>query len=91
MTRSTDRLLALAMLIVGIACFAKLYPALGGRPSATARLEIFGAAGVLSVLAGLLFLPGCCPAPPGTIRPPRCLAAMPRSRRPAIRDCAAQH
>ncbi|WP_246680106.1 hypothetical protein [Mesorhizobium sp. B2-8-9] len=62
MKRSTERLLALAMLIVGIACFAKLYAALGGRPPATARLEVFGAAGVLSVLAGLLFLAGLLPA-----------------------------
>ncbi|MBZ9869082.1 WD40 repeat domain-containing protein [Mesorhizobium sp. CA15] len=62
MKRSTERLLALAMLIVGIACFVKLYAALGGRPPATARLEVFGAAGVLSVLAGLLFLAGLLPA-----------------------------
>ncbi|MBZ9848860.1 WD40 repeat domain-containing protein [Mesorhizobium sp. CA14] len=62
MKRSTDRLLALAMLIVGIACFAKLYPALGGGPPATARLEVLGAAGLLSVLAGLLFLAGLLPA-----------------------------
>lgn len=61
MKRSTDRLLALAMLIVGIACFAKLYLALGGKPLATARLEVFGVAGVLSVLAGLLFLAGLLP------------------------------
>lgn len=62
MTRSTDRLLALAMLIVGMACFAKLYLALGGQPPATTRAEIFGAAGVLSILAGLLFLAGMLPA-----------------------------
>ena len=62
MKRSTDRLLALAMLVVGIACFAKLYPALGGKPLATTRLEVFGAAGLLSVLAGLLFLAGLLPA-----------------------------
>lgn len=61
MKRSTDRLLALAMLIVGIACFAKLYPTLGAKPLAMARLEIFGVAGVLSVLAGLLFLAGLLP------------------------------
>ncbi|MBZ9859830.1 WD40 repeat domain-containing protein [Mesorhizobium sp. CA12] len=61
MKRSTERLLALAMLIVGIACFAKLYAALDGRPPATARLEVFGAAGVLSVLAGLLILAGLLP------------------------------
>ncbi|WP_245273703.1 hypothetical protein [Mesorhizobium sp. WSM3224] len=62
MKRSTDRLLALAMLVVGIACFAKLYPALDGKPLATTRLEVFGAAGLLSVLAGLLFLAGLLPA-----------------------------
>ncbi|RWL83687.1 MAG: WD40 repeat domain-containing protein [Mesorhizobium sp.] len=61
MKRSTDRLLALAMLIVGIACFAKLYPALAGKPLAMMRLEIFGVAGLLSVLAGLLFLAGLLP------------------------------
>ncbi|CDX59195.1 Transcriptional repressor [Mesorhizobium plurifarium] len=61
MKRSTDRLLALAMLLVGIACFAKLYPALGGKPPAMARLEVFGVAGLLSVLAGLLFLAGLLP------------------------------
>ncbi|MDX8509301.1 WD40 repeat domain-containing protein [Mesorhizobium captivum] len=62
MTRSTDRLLALAMLVVGFACFAKLYLALGGQPPATTRAEIFGAAGVLSILAWLLFLVGLLPA-----------------------------
>ncbi|MBZ9736589.1 hypothetical protein LB534_18085 [Mesorhizobium sp. CA18] len=65
MKRSTERLLALAMLIVGIACFVKLYAALGGRPPATARLEVFGAAGVLSVLAGLLFFAGLLPGAAG--------------------------
>ncbi|MBN9550319.1 MAG: WD40 repeat domain-containing protein, partial [Alphaproteobacteria bacterium] len=63
MQRSTDRLLALAMLVIGIACFAKLYLALGGNPPATIRAQIFGAAGLLSVLAGLLFLAGLLPAP----------------------------
>ncbi|MBZ9763180.1 hypothetical protein LB553_20165 [Mesorhizobium sp. CA8] len=61
MKRSTDRLLALAMLIVGIASFAKLYPALGGGLEATTRLEVLGAAGLLSILAGLLFLAGLLP------------------------------
>ena len=65
MKRSTERLLALAMLVVGIACFAKLYPALGGKPLATTRLEVFGAAGLLSVLAGLLFLAGLLPGDAG--------------------------
>jgi hypothetical protein len=49
------------MLVVGVVCFAKLYPALGGKPLAPARLEVFGLAGVLSVLAGLLFLAGLLP------------------------------
>ncbi|MDX8481651.1 hypothetical protein RFN28_24790 [Mesorhizobium sp. VK24D] len=62
MKRSTDRLLALAMLVVGVACFAKLYLALGGKPLATTSAGIFGAAGLLSVLAGLLFLAGLLPA-----------------------------
>ncbi|TKB14185.1 MAG: WD40 repeat domain-containing protein [Mesorhizobium sp.] len=62
MKSSTDRLLALAMLVVGFACFAKLYLALGGEPPATTRAGIFGAAGVLSVLAGFLFLAGLLPA-----------------------------
>ncbi|TGQ52463.1 WD40 repeat domain-containing protein [Mesorhizobium sp. M1C.F.Ca.ET.193.01.1.1] len=62
MNRSTDRLLALAMLVVGVACFAKLYLALGGKPAATTGAGIFGAAGMLSILAGLLFLTGLLPA-----------------------------
>ncbi|WP_189510346.1 MULTISPECIES: hypothetical protein [unclassified Mesorhizobium] len=48
MKRKTDRLLALGMLIVGFACFAKLYQALGGEPPATTSAEIFGVAGALS-------------------------------------------
>ncbi|MDG4882933.1 WD40 repeat domain-containing protein [Mesorhizobium sp. WSM4884] len=64
MKRSTDRLLALAMLAVGLVCFAKLYLALGGKPPATTSAEVFGAAGVLSILAGLLFLAGLLPAAP---------------------------
>ncbi|WP_245436366.1 WD40 repeat domain-containing protein [Mesorhizobium tamadayense] len=62
MKRSTDRLLALAMLVVGFACFAKLYLALGGKPPAATSAEIFGAAGVLSILAGLLMFAGLLPA-----------------------------
>jgi len=37
MKRLADRLLALAMLIVGVACLAKLYLALGDRPAPTTR------------------------------------------------------
>ncbi|WP_192247406.1 WD40 repeat domain-containing protein [Mesorhizobium silamurunense] len=62
MKGSTDSLLALAMLVVGFACFAKLCVALGGKPPATTSAEIFGAAGVLSILAGFLFLAGLLPA-----------------------------
>ncbi|TIS66072.1 MAG: WD40 repeat domain-containing protein, partial [Mesorhizobium sp.] len=64
MKRSTDRLLALAMLVVGFACFAKLYLALGGKPPATTSAGIFGAAGMLSILAGLSFLAGLLPGAP---------------------------
>ncbi|RWH33566.1 MAG: WD40 repeat domain-containing protein, partial [Mesorhizobium sp.] len=62
MKRSTDRLLALAMLVVGFACFAKLYLAMGGKPPATTSAGIFGEAGMLSILAGLSFLAGLLPA-----------------------------
>ncbi|RWF10006.1 MAG: WD40 repeat domain-containing protein, partial [Mesorhizobium sp.] len=64
MRRSTDRLLALVMLAVGAACFAKLYLALGPglEGFASLRSELFGAAGLLSVMAGLLFIAGLLPA-----------------------------
>ncbi|TIS36664.1 MAG: WD40 repeat domain-containing protein [Mesorhizobium sp.] len=64
MKRSTDRLLALAMLVVGFACFAKLYLVLGGKPPAATSAGIFGAAGMLSILAGLSFLAGLLPGAP---------------------------
>ncbi|MGX9118188.1 WD40 domain-containing protein [Mesorhizobium sp. BHbsci] len=65
MNRLVDRLLAAVLLAIGMLCLARVYFALGGEGAgdafASARLAFFGAAGVFSALAALLFWAGLLP------------------------------
>ncbi|RWF04839.1 WD40 repeat domain-containing protein [Mesorhizobium sp.] len=65
MNRFVDRLLAALLLAIGMLCLTRVYFALGGEGagdvSASARLAFFGAAGVFSALAALLFWAGLLP------------------------------
>lgn len=65
MNRLVDRLLAALLLAIGMLCLTRVYFALGGEGAgdafASARLAFFGAAGVFSALAALLFWAGLLP------------------------------
>lgn len=65
MNRLVDRLLAVLLLAIGMLCFIRVYFALGGESTgdafASMRLAFFGAAGVVSALAALLFWAGLLP------------------------------
>ncbi|MER8437092.1 WD40 repeat domain-containing protein [Mesorhizobium sp. M1312] len=65
MTRLVDRLLAALLLAIGMLCLIRVYFALGdegaGDAFASVRLAFFGAAGVVSALAALLFWAGLLP------------------------------
>jgi hypothetical protein len=65
MNRFVDRLLAVLLLAIGMLCFIRVYFALGGEGTgdafASMRLAFFGAAGVVSALAALLFWAGLLP------------------------------
>ncbi|TIY05640.1 MAG: WD40 repeat domain-containing protein, partial [Mesorhizobium sp.] len=65
MNRFVDRLLAALLLAIGMLCLTRVYFALGGEGAgdafASARLAFFGAAGVFSALAALLFWAGLLP------------------------------
>jgi hypothetical protein len=65
MNRFVDRLLAVLLLAIGLLCFTRVYFVLGGEGAgegfASVRLAFFGAAGVVSALAALLFWAGLLP------------------------------
>ncbi|MCV3209340.1 WD40 repeat domain-containing protein [Mesorhizobium sp. YC-39] len=68
MNRFADRLLALLLLAIGAACFAMAYLAHGGEVADEAftsvRLAVFGAAGIVSAVAAVLFWAGLLPGRP---------------------------
>lgn len=68
MDRVVDRMLALLLLTLGAACFAKAYlaqgGAVGGEAFAFLRPAAFGAAGIVSAVAAVLFWAGLLPGRP---------------------------
>ncbi|PTE06442.1 WD40 repeat domain-containing protein [Mesorhizobium helmanticense] len=73
MNRVVDRLLAVLLLAIGVACFATVYLAQGGAAAgeafASVRLAVFCATGIVSAVAAMLFwldlLPGRLGHAPG--------------------------